>query len=290
MGVPSNDPRLNLVERFFSGTGPSYDAVVHYATFGIDGRWKQHILSQIPANATRILDLACGTGILSVEIARRFPAAEVIGVELREEYLALAREKQLAAGIENVSFHLSRAEDFSSDRPFDCVVSSYLAKYADLPRFATAAASWLKPEGTFIAHDFTLPPGRLLRGLFRLYFFLLQTIGAPLLPTWREIFYGLPRLIEQTRWVQELPEELQKNRFQKVRLQYLTLYGSALLTATAPSRASGQRPAPTRGESLPSSTLGGYAQDAASNCVLHPRAAPDGAKSYTDEKLGSPPR
>jgi demethylmenaquinone methyltransferase / 2-methoxy-6-polyprenyl-1,4-benzoquinol methylase len=248
MRVPPNDPRLDLVETFFSGTGPSYDAVVHYATFGIDGRWKRQILSQIPTDATRILDLACGTGILTLEIARRFPAAKVVGVELREEYLALAREKQLAADIANVTFHLSRAEDFTSDRPFDCVVSSYLAKYADLPRFAAAAVPWLQPDGIFIAHDFTLPPRRFLLRVWRLYFYLLQTIGGPLLPTWREIFYGLPQLIEQTRWVDELPEELKQKGFQDIHLHYLTLYGSALLTARAPYPASGLLRAPSRGE------------------------------------------
>ncbi len=236
-----DDPRLRLVERFFSGTGPTYDAIVRYTTLGIDHRWKRRILAQIPPGARRILDLASGTGILTIAIARRFPSAEIVGVELREEYLALARDKQRIDGLDNVSFHLGRAEDFSSDRPFDCVVSSYLAKYADLPRLAAAAASWLNPGGTFVAHDFTLPPHPLLLRIWRVYFYLLQRLGGPVFPVWREIFYGLPRLIEETRWLTELPEELKKEGFQNIRLKYLTLYGSALLIATAPSPASGQR-------------------------------------------------
>jgi demethylmenaquinone methyltransferase/2-methoxy-6-polyprenyl-1,4-benzoquinol methylase len=227
--------RLHLVERFFSGTGPTYDAMVHYATLGIDRRWKRHIVAQVPSHSQRILDLAAGTGILTRAVAERFPAADVVGVELREEYLALARDKPLS----NVSFHLGRAEDFCSDAPFDCVVSSYLAKYADLPRLAAAAASWLTPGGTFVAHDFTLPPHPILRRIWRLYFYLLQTLGAPLAPAWREIFYGLPRLIEETRWVKELPEALKQEGFQHIGVDYLTLSGSALLTARAPSPTSG---------------------------------------------------
>jgi demethylmenaquinone methyltransferase/2-methoxy-6-polyprenyl-1,4-benzoquinol methylase len=243
----TDDPRLQLVEQFFSGTGATYDTMVHYSTLGIDTRWKRQILAQVPRGATRILDLASGTGILAIAIARRFPSAEIVAVELREEYFAVAREKQQAAGLHNVSFHLGRAEDFSSDTPFDCVVSSYLAKYSDLPRFAAAAALWLKPGGTFVAHDFTLPPQPILRGIWRCYFAMLQTLGVLVLPAWRQIFYGLPRLIEETRWVNELQEELKKEGFQNIRLDYLTLYGSALLTATAPSRASGHRGAPVRG-------------------------------------------
>jgi demethylmenaquinone methyltransferase / 2-methoxy-6-polyprenyl-1,4-benzoquinol methylase len=225
------DPRLALVERFFAGTGRSYDAMVHCATLGMDRHWKRRIVSLIPPNAKRILDLACGTGILTFAIARRFPHAEVVGVELRDEYLSIGRQKQAAAGITNVTLQVGRAEDFRSDRPFDCVVSSYLAKYADLPRLATAATTWLMPGGLLVMHDFMLPPDPTLLGIWRLYFRLLQRIGAPLLPTWQEIFYGLPRLLEQTRWVEELPGELRKQGFQDIRLEYLTLYGSALLTA-----------------------------------------------------------
>jgi demethylmenaquinone methyltransferase/2-methoxy-6-polyprenyl-1,4-benzoquinol methylase len=225
------DARVALVERFFSGTGRSYDAMVHYATLGIDQRWKRRIVSLIPPDAKRILDLACGTGILTLAIAQRFPHSEVVGVELRDEYLSIARQKQAAARVTNVTFQLGRAEDFRSDRPFDCVVSSYLAKYADLPRLATAATTWLVPGGLLVMHDFTLPPDRALLHIWRLYFWLLQRIGAPLLPTWKEIFYGLPRLIEQTRWMEELPGELKKQGFQDIRLEYLTLSGSALLTA-----------------------------------------------------------
>jgi demethylmenaquinone methyltransferase/2-methoxy-6-polyprenyl-1,4-benzoquinol methylase len=235
----TEDPRLHLVERFFSGTGPSYDAMVHYATFGIDRRWKRQILAQVPPGARRILDLASGTGILTRALAQHVPSAEVVGVELREEYLAVAREKQHAASSGKISFHLGRAEDFTSETPFDCVVSSYLAKYADLPRLAAAAALWLKPGGTFIAHDFTLPPHAWLRRIWRLYFAVLQTFGAPLLPAWREIFYGLPRLIEETRWVTDFPAALKQAGFRNIRLEYLTLSGSALLTATAPFRATG---------------------------------------------------
>jgi demethylmenaquinone methyltransferase/2-methoxy-6-polyprenyl-1,4-benzoquinol methylase len=243
----TDDPRLQIVEHFFSGTAATYDTLVHYATLGIDNRWKLKILAQVPPHAGRILDLASGTGILAIALARRFPSADILGVELREEYLALAREKQQAAALYNLSFRLGRAEDFSSDTPFDCVVSSYLAKYADLPRLAAAAATWLQPGGIFVAHDFTLPPRPLLRRIWRVYFYLLQTLGGSVLPAWRRIFYGLPRLIEETRWVNELPEELKKAGFQNIRLEYLTLYGSALLTATVPSHASEHRGAPVRG-------------------------------------------
>jgi hypothetical protein len=59
----SSGARLALVERFFEGTGPSYDFMVNAATLGIDRLWKRRLVDLIPSNPARVLDLACGTGI-----------------------------------------------------------------------------------------------------------------------------------------------------------------------------------------------------------------------------------
>lgn len=225
------DPRLALVERFFRGTAPSYDAVVHAATFGIDRLWKRRIVAMIPPRAGRILDLACGTGLSTLAVARRFPHARIVGVELREEYLALAREKLGRLGVANIELVLSRAEDYRATEPFDCITSSYLAKYADLPRLVAGCRAMLKDDGVFLAHDFTFPPGRARVALFRLYFKALQTVGGALLPGWREICYGLPRLIEETRWLPELQAALREGGFRDVEVRHLTLYGSAIVSA-----------------------------------------------------------
>lgn len=225
------DPKLELVHRFFSGTGGSYDSMVNYATFGIDSLWKRRMVNLIPPHSTRVLDLACGTGISTRTIATRFPNSTVVGVELRDEYLDIARKKAQALGLRNMEFVLSRAEDYRSDEPFDCVSSSYLAKYAELDVLIPSLKEMLKPDGLLIMHDFTFPPKTYLVWIFRLYFKMLQLVGSPLFPAWREIFYGLPRLIEQTRWVPELLAELETHGFRDIRCEYLTLYGSAIVTA-----------------------------------------------------------
>ena len=229
--MPESDPRLALVERFFRGTGGTYDTVVDVATFGIDRLWKRRIVGEIPAGARRILDLACGTGLSTMAIARRFPDSHIVGVELRDEYLRLAREKVRRHRMHNVELVLSRAEDYRSAERFDCITSSYLAKYADLPLLVRNCADMLKEGGVLLMHDFTFPPKPALVMLWRIYFKMLQTIGGALLPAWREIYYGLPRLIEETRWLPELQQALAENGFREVRTQFLTAYGSAIVSA-----------------------------------------------------------
>lgn len=227
----SGDFRHALVERFFSGTGSTYDFVVNAATLGIDRRWKRVIVDEIPGGAHRVLDLACGTGILTLRIARRYPRCEVVGVDLRNEYLDIARAKAGRQGVGNVTLVQSAAEEYCSEEPFDCIVSSYLAKYADLEILTRNCKAMLRPGGRLIAHDFSYPPKPYLVKLWRIYFKLLQTLGSPLLPQWREIFYGLPELIESTRWVSDLEKALKQNAFEDVRVRTLTLHGSTLVTA-----------------------------------------------------------
>lgn len=226
-----NDQRLELVQRFFAGTGSSYDFMVNFATLGIDQLWKQRMLGLIPPNPARVLDLACGTGISTLTIARRHPRCQVVGVELRDEYLDIARRKVQRLGIRNVEFVLSRAEDYRADAPFDCITSSYLAKYGDLPRLIRANRDMLKDGGMLVMHDFTFPPKAHLVALWRLYFGVMQQVGSRVFPAWREIYYGLPKLIEETRWVPELTLALQENGFRDIRLEYLTAYGSAIVSA-----------------------------------------------------------
>jgi demethylmenaquinone methyltransferase/2-methoxy-6-polyprenyl-1,4-benzoquinol methylase len=152
-------------------------------------------------------------------------------VELREEYLAIAREKFRKLGMRNVEFVLSRAEEFAPAERFDCVVSSYLAKYADLARLTRNTHAMLEPGGLLLMHDFTYPPKPVLRRVFWLYFSLMRGAGARFFPSWREIFHGLPELIQATGWLSELERELRSNRFTDLRTEYLTLYGSAIVTA-----------------------------------------------------------
>jgi demethylmenaquinone methyltransferase / 2-methoxy-6-polyprenyl-1,4-benzoquinol methylase len=232
---PLQDSRLELVDRLFTGTGRTYDSMVHWATFGIDRLWKRRMLELIPEGDGPVLDLACGTGISTLSIARRFPHRQVIGVELRDEYLQFAREKVRREAVGNVELVLCRAEDFHTTTRFDCISSSYLAKYADLPLLTRNCRDMLQPGGVLMMHDFTYPPKPALVALFRLYFLVMKQTVARAFPAWQEVYDGLPRLIEQTRWLEVLEDSLKREAFTGVRREYLTVYGSAIVHAVKAS-------------------------------------------------------
>jgi len=225
------DHKTKIVRRFFSGTGRTYDLMVNLNTFGFDICWKRQILGKIPKGSTCIMDQGCGTGILTFQIARRFPRCRVIGVELRDEYLAIAREKAHALKLRNVEFILGKAEDFLFEIEFDCITSSYLAKYADLEVLTRNTMQMLRNGGIVIMHDFTYPPNRTFAKIWEFYFKLLQTGGRWKYPQWQEIYCGLPTLLRETRWVPELSKTLVENGFSDIRIRSYTLGTSAIVTA-----------------------------------------------------------
>jgi len=227
----NEDKGIALVHQFFPGTGRTYDRMVNLCTIGFDRYWKNKILGRIPEGSTRIMDQACGTGIMTFKIAEKFPHALIIGVDVTEEYLVIAKEKAAAMKLNNVRFILGRAEDVMLDQNFDCITSSYLAKYAKLGRLVRNAREMLRTGGIFIMHDFTYPSNRAFSYVWEFYFRLLQTIGALKYPQWRAIFDGLPGLLRETKWAGELQESLQENGFSETAIEYLTIGTSAIITA-----------------------------------------------------------
>lgn len=230
----NDDCGIALVHHFFPGTGTTYDHIVNLCTIGFDRWWKEKILEKIPEGSTRIIDQACGTGILTTKIAWKFPHALIIGVDVTEEYLAIAKEKAGRMKLNNVHFVLGRAEDVLLDQDFDCVVSSYLAKYAKLGSLIRNAKEMLRTGGTLIMHDFTYPSNRAFAYLWETYFKLLQTVGTWKYPQWRAVFDGLPGLLRETKWTDDLVKPLLENGFREIAKESLTWHTSAIVTAKKP--------------------------------------------------------
>src|SRR6201997_4026633 len=144
-----------LAERFFSGNGATYEHIANVSSLGLDGWWKRKIVNKIPHNPSRILDQACGTGLLTFKIAQRFPFCRILGVDLQDEYLGIARQKAQVLRLTSVEFIHGKAEDVVLEGDFDCITSCYLAKYADLGLLVDHAHGMLREGGMFIMHELT---------------------------------------------------------------------------------------------------------------------------------------
>ncbi|BAD85462.1 SAM-dependent methyltransferase, UbiE/COQ5 family [Thermococcus kodakarensis KOD1] len=100
----------------------------------------------------RVLDLACGTGIPTLELAER--GYEVLGLDLHEEMLRVARRKAEARGL-NVKFIRGNALDISFEEEFDAVTMFFSSiMYFDdsaIRELFNSVRRTLRPGGVFIA-------------------------------------------------------------------------------------------------------------------------------------------
>ena len=217
----------NLVPKFFDETSATYDSVVSYGTLGKDKYWKSKILQQI-SNGNSFLDLACGTGILTREIAEKFPNAKIVGIDITKNYLDVA--KQNSNSFDNILFILDDAEEFKLDSKFDCITASYLPKYCDSEILVKNCINHLKPDGKIIFHDFTYPKNLVVRGLWNFFLTFLRLVGC-FIPSWKYALIGLPKIIRRTKWLENYSDVMKKNGL-NVSIQYLTYGASAILTGT----------------------------------------------------------
>lgn len=97
----------------------------------------------------RVLDVCCGSGASALPAADRVgPTGSVLGVDLSERLLALARAKASAAGLTNVDFRIADASELAYESMFDAVVCVFGIFF--LPDMAAAIRSlWraVRPGG-----------------------------------------------------------------------------------------------------------------------------------------------
>ena len=118
-----------------------YQAKHHYVIAG--GADLVEVLA--PQAGERVLDLGCGTGQLSAQIAAA--GAEVVGIDLSAEMVEAAREQ-----FPDLSFAVGDANNFSFAEPFDAVFSNATLHWVKPPEEALACiAACLGQGGRFVA-------------------------------------------------------------------------------------------------------------------------------------------
>ena len=71
----------------------------------------------------RILDVGTGSGVIALSLAKQFPEADVVAVDISDDALALARENAVRLGLERVRFQKSDLLENLSER-FDLIVAN----------------------------------------------------------------------------------------------------------------------------------------------------------------------
>jgi demethylmenaquinone methyltransferase/2-methoxy-6-polyprenyl-1,4-benzoquinol methylase len=162
----------------FGGIIRHYDLINHIFTWGMDMRWRKELVAQcLKLNPEKVLDVGCGTGDLSINIARHGRGnLHVTGYDFSRPMLAAAVKKARAQDLDKkISFIFGEASQMPfPDESFDCIGISFafrnlIYKNPRASRHLTEILRVLKPGGSCIIAESSQPQNKIIRVLHHLY-------------------------------------------------------------------------------------------------------------------------
>lgn len=171
------------VREMFDNIAPKYDLLNHTLSVNIDRIWRRRVVNEVRrAKPRRILDVATGTGDLAIALARRIRDVQVMGVDLSEAMLAVARRKVEARGLDNrIVLERGDAERLDvADASVDAATVAFgVRNFGDLAAGLRELARTIKPGGKVVILEFSRPRNRVFRALYEFYSYkILPRIGG----------------------------------------------------------------------------------------------------------------
>ena len=167
------------VREMFDNIAPKYDLLNHTLSMSIDRVWRRRVVGEVRrAKPGRILDVATGTGDLAIAMARRIRDVQVLGVDLSEQMLAVARRKIEARGLDGrIVLDRGDAERLAS---VDVATVAFgVRNFGDLGAGLRELARTIKPGGKVVILEFSRPRNRVFRALYEFYSYkILPRIGG----------------------------------------------------------------------------------------------------------------
>jgi demethylmenaquinone methyltransferase/2-methoxy-6-polyprenyl-1,4-benzoquinol methylase len=210
------------VRAMFSGIAGKYDLLNHVLSINIDKRWRRLVREKLSTilddpNAL-ILDVACGTGDLSIEL-QKHAKARVIGTDFCRPMLAVAAGKNAVIPfVEGDAMNLA-----FENNTFDAVTIAFgLRNLSNFKDGLTELHRILKPGGKLAVLEFSSPRVPGFRQLFNFYFTrVLPRIGGAVSGS-RGAYEYLPDSVSKFPDQKQLVEMMTRTGFSSVEFQNLT--------------------------------------------------------------------
>ena len=212
------------VRAMFDAIAPRYDLFNDVLSAGIHRRWRTEAVDLLgPAPGAAYLDLCAGTLDLARLIAARVSGARVVGADFSLPMLAEGRAKLAASKIPVRPVAADALRLPFPDGAFRGIIIGFgLRNLADFDAGLREMARVLERGGQLVVLEFTVPPGRVFRGLYHAYFHhVLPRVGAWISGQAPAARY-LPDSVSRFPRAGELAELVAAAGFERVRYRYLT--------------------------------------------------------------------
>lgn len=196
----SSESKKEEVRTMFDAIAFRYDLLNSLLSLGIHRSWRRRVVKQVKKRSPkRLLDMATGTADLAIALAGAMPQAEISGVDLSENMLALGRVKVERKGLaQRIHLRQGDAEHLSDPQgTYDAVTVGFgVRNFEDIPLGISEMFRVLKPGGELYVLEFGTPRNRCFGAFYRFYFHhILPTVGALLSKDKRAYTY-LPHSVD----------------------------------------------------------------------------------------------
>ena len=217
------------VRAMFGSIAPRYDLANHLLSCGCDFVWRKRAARIVAGwNPITIVDLAAGTGDLTLALEKALPNSEIVAADFSEEMLAVARAK----GVRRVFVADALSLPFA-DRSFDCLTIAFgLRNIRDWSAALREMSRVLVANGNLLVMEFSLPSRSMLRSLYRFYLHRLLPILGSFLTRKKTAYDYLGESIEQFPGGEELLRLIEANGFRNAAAEPLTGGIVTIYTAT----------------------------------------------------------
>jgi demethylmenaquinone methyltransferase / 2-methoxy-6-polyprenyl-1,4-benzoquinol methylase len=169
--LPAGTERARLVREMFDRIAGRYELLNTVMTAGLNRLWNREVIRVSGLQpGDRALDLACGTGSLTRDLASRVGAkGYVLGVDFSREMLRVAQARPAP----NVYYRLGDATNLEGipSGAFDAATIAYGARnISDLDALFSGMARSLRPGGVAVCLEIARPTNRVFGAFYGLWF------------------------------------------------------------------------------------------------------------------------
>ena len=230
-------PTESKVKAIFGRIAPTYDLVNILASAGLDRGWRRRTVKLARVGVdSRVLDLAAGTGDLTMAMARQGRPAEIVSTDFVPEMLKVAGYKVASYhGNTKITLEVADAQDLRQfpDESFTAVTIGFgVRNLPDRSANFREVHRVLKPKGRYCVLEFTRPPAAAVRALYHWYLGTVVPSLGGIVSGDRDAYQYLNDSIRRFPAQQQLAAELRAAGFANVRYHDLTLGIVAVHVAT----------------------------------------------------------
>ena len=215
----------------FDAIAGRYDLLNHLLSAGLDKRWRRQAVNvlQLTGRET-VLDLCTGTADLALAaMSGPHRAKRVVGVDFSAAMLEVGNEKVLKTGFVGPagrSIHLVRGDATRiplRDASVDATTIGFGIRNVEQPEAACREiARVLRPGGTLVILEFSLPRSSALRNFYLWYFRKILPLIGRVISRHPTAYNYLPASVEAFPSPEQFSQILRESGFGKVRAVPLT--------------------------------------------------------------------